>query len=320
MRPHCRSTCAIPACTSRTDHQPRRAGVLAAVPAVVGWRRQASLDLATAWRKHRRLAARRLGFPARHEVVEGVPPRPCARDALHRTHRGWRMALRAVTSGRRTAADARARAAAGIREIAGARSAPGRAMPFPRRTTAAPATKERRCRCWASARCSLSPDRDPLAPHAERPRTRVESALARAIAACCAICRRRCSPRPPRIAAATPAERAALGYLHGNCGHCHNDEGPLAVLGDDAGAACRAPQDRQPTPCCVPSSTCRASFAGARCAARESPPRSSRRRASSRCACVRASRPSRCRRSAPRQSTPRPWRCSRAGSKVLPNQ
>ncbi len=25
-------------------------------------------------------------------------------------------------------------------------------------------------------------------------------------------------------------ERAALGYLHGNCGNCHNQEGPLAVL------------------------------------------------------------------------------------------
>jgi len=35
---------------------------------------------------------------------------------------------------------------------------------------------------------------------------------------------------PPRIAAANATERAALGYLHGNCGHCHNDEGPLAVL------------------------------------------------------------------------------------------
>jgi hypothetical protein len=28
--------------------------------------------------------------------------------------------------------------------------------------------------------------------------------------------------RPPRIPAATPLERAALGYLHGNCAHCHN--------------------------------------------------------------------------------------------------
>jgi len=28
-------------------------------------------------------------------------------------------------------------------------------------------------------------------------------------------------------------ERAALGYLHGNCGHCHNGAGPLARLGLD---------------------------------------------------------------------------------------
>lgn len=27
---------------------------------------------------------------------------------------------------------------------------------------------------------------------------------------------------PPRIAAVTPVERAALGYLHANCAHCHN--------------------------------------------------------------------------------------------------
>jgi hypothetical protein len=44
---------------------------------------------------------------------------------------------------------------------------------------------------------------------------------------------------PPQIAAATPAARAALGYLHGNCGHCHNDEALPAldlVLEQDAAA------------------------------------------------------------------------------------
>jgi hypothetical protein len=67
----------------------------------------------------------------------------------------------------------------------------------------------------------LSPDRDPLAPHADAhnaldlrelkrrglvtglPETQLKF--------------------PPRIAAASPLERAALGYLHGNCGHCHGD-------------------------------------------------------------------------------------------------
>jgi hypothetical protein len=76
----------------------------------------------------------------------------------------------------------------------------------------------------------LSPDRDPNAVHAEPvpapgvdlnylvknkllkgfPRARLE--------------------KPPRIAAATPTERAALGYLHANCGHCHNEEGSLKML------------------------------------------------------------------------------------------
>jgi hypothetical protein len=36
---------------------------------------------------------------------------------------------------------------------------------------------------------------------------------------------------PPRIDARSDAERAALGWLHGNCGGCHNAVGPLARLG-----------------------------------------------------------------------------------------
>ncbi len=35
---------------------------------------------------------------------------------------------------------------------------------------------------------------------------------------------------PPRIAAASPSERAALGYLHANCAHCHHpNEGRVPV-------------------------------------------------------------------------------------------
>jgi hypothetical protein len=36
---------------------------------------------------------------------------------------------------------------------------------------------------------------------------------------------------PPRIDGSSPTERAALGYLHGNCGHCHNQQGPLSNVG-----------------------------------------------------------------------------------------
>jgi hypothetical protein len=36
---------------------------------------------------------------------------------------------------------------------------------------------------------------------------------------------------PPRIAAGSPAARAALGYLSTNCGSCHNRESSIASLG-----------------------------------------------------------------------------------------
>jgi hypothetical protein len=69
----------------------------------------------------------------------------------------------------------------------------------------------------------LSPDRDPLAPGG-RPRQAGEADLRdlvargwlRGLAAALL-------DRPPSIPAATPVERAALGYLHANCGHCHNN-------------------------------------------------------------------------------------------------
>ena len=76
----------------------------------------------------------------------------------------------------------------------------------------------------------LSPDRDPLAPHADPPRADhvdLRSLAARGIL--------RGLPAellsaPPRIEAPTPTARAALGYLHGNCGHCHNAGGALTGL------------------------------------------------------------------------------------------
>jgi hypothetical protein len=76
----------------------------------------------------------------------------------------------------------------------------------------------------------LSSDRDPLAPHA-RPllegekdlRTLVAAGVVRGLPA-------ELVAQPPRIAAATPTGRAALGYLHANCGGCHNEGGPLAPL------------------------------------------------------------------------------------------
>jgi hypothetical protein len=65
----------------------------------------------------------------------------------------------------------------------------------------------------------LSADRDPLAPHADASPSPDLAALTRR-----GLLRnlpRELLDTPPRIAAASPVERAALGYLHGNCGHCH---------------------------------------------------------------------------------------------------
>jgi hypothetical protein len=76
----------------------------------------------------------------------------------------------------------------------------------------------------------LSPDRDPLAPHAE-PRRRGDADLA--VLASRGIVRNLPRPLlddPPRIVAASGVGRAALGYLHGNCGHCHNATGAVAGI------------------------------------------------------------------------------------------
>ena len=77
----------------------------------------------------------------------------------------------------------------------------------------------------------LSPDRDPSAPHSE-PRSGqdvdlrylVEKGLLVGIP-------ETVRGTAPRIAAGSEIERAALGYLHGNCGHCHNGQGSLKNVG-----------------------------------------------------------------------------------------
>jgi len=65
----------------------------------------------------------------------------------------------------------------------------------------------------------LSADRDPLAPHADaRSEIDLDGLVVRGLIRNLAPAGTR-----PRIAASSPIERASLGYLHGNCGHCHND-------------------------------------------------------------------------------------------------
>jgi hypothetical protein len=67
----------------------------------------------------------------------------------------------------------------------------------------------------------LSPDRDPLAPHVATGAGDVDLEVLGARGLLRALPEAMRS-QPPRIAARSARERAALGYLHGNCGHCHN--------------------------------------------------------------------------------------------------
>lgn len=69
----------------------------------------------------------------------------------------------------------------------------------------------------------LSPDRDPLAPHAESAKPGAADLRALVARGLVRNLPQKLIDNPPRIAAASAVERAALGYMHGNCAHCHNE-------------------------------------------------------------------------------------------------
>ena len=145
---------------------------------------------------------------------------------IERTAGGWRYATYAWTEDERDAPLAPERGIPYSVEIRdGVRHA------IPSRTDCRACHEASPVRVLGVGALQLSPDRDPLAPHAEAPspdavdlRGLVARGLLRNLPA-------RYLTTPPRIAARTPTERAALGYLHGNCSACHSDAGELANLG-----------------------------------------------------------------------------------------
>ena len=77
----------------------------------------------------------------------------------------------------------------------------------------------------------LSPERDPGALHADpSPASEIdlEALIERGLLVGFP---KSLLEAPLRIDGSSPTERAALGYLHGNCGHCHNQQGPLSNVG-----------------------------------------------------------------------------------------
>ncbi|MCW5808411.1 MAG: hypothetical protein KIT31_39035 [Deltaproteobacteria bacterium] len=79
------------------------------------------------------------------------------------------------------------------------------------------------------AALQLSIDRDPDAPHAERP---APGSLDLASLLATGELAGYTGSIAPRIEG-SPVERAALGYLHANCGGCHRADGPVAAVGLD---------------------------------------------------------------------------------------
>jgi hypothetical protein len=109
--------------------------------------------------------------------------------------------------------------------------APGRSHTIPSLSDCKACHQGGRSEVLGFSALQLSPDRDPGALHADPPpaagvdlRFLVERGLLVGLP-------KSLQETPPRIAAASGTERAALGYLHGNCGHCHNEQGSLKNLG-----------------------------------------------------------------------------------------
>ena len=77
----------------------------------------------------------------------------------------------------------------------------------------------------------LSPLRDPNAPHTEPFTPEMVNLDTLARRKLLAHFPARLLAHPPEIAGRSPRERAALGYLSGNCGGCHNTTDPLSSVG-----------------------------------------------------------------------------------------
>jgi hypothetical protein len=107
----------------------------------------------------------------------------------------------------------------------------GRSHAIPSVTDCKVCHESRRTPILGFSLLQLSPDRDPAAPHAEQQpapgvdlpylvRAGVLVGLPDALL-----------ESPPHVAGRTPTERAVLGYMHGNCGHCHAEDAKLENVG-----------------------------------------------------------------------------------------
>ena len=210
---------------------PRHLAFCAAIPALDRRRSEAALDFAAARQRDRRLRSGALGLSGRRRGSGRS-----SRSAVARVRRAsssvqpdgqWLYAAYAWSADGSEATLAPEAGRRGTYAFGGGRCAhdPGRRrlQGVPRGAAAA--------RSSASARCSSRPTAIPM-----------RCTLAGAGARCRPALPGRAGPASPDLpaslltsrrgsTAASPTERAALGYLHGNCGHCHDPQRPLQNVG-----------------------------------------------------------------------------------------
>ena len=145
---------------------------------------------------------------------------------LERTRAGWIYAAYAWGEDEQDARLADARGAPTTQEVA-----PGRTHAIPSVTDCKSCHQNGRAEVLGFSALQLSPDRDPLAPHREPLEPGMPTLETLVAHGALRGLPRQLLSTPPRIAAATPRGRAAMGYLHANCGICHDSAGPLASLG-----------------------------------------------------------------------------------------
>lgn len=157
------------------------------------------------------------------EFAHGVP---IETRLLERLEDGsWRYAVYAWED---SGLDAVLAPEAGIPALPAA-TAPGGRYPVPSRIDCRACHEGAAVPVLGVSALQLSPDRDPGALHTEPfPDERavdLDDLLARGLVTGLPAS---IAAAPPRIEARSPIARSALGYLHANCGHCHNDRGPLS--------------------------------------------------------------------------------------------
>lgn len=149
---------------------------------------------------------------------------PAETRMIERTREGWRYASYAW----RPDGSATLAPALGIRNSVEIRDGVRHAIPS--RTDCTACHEAGPSRLLGFSTLQLSTDRDPLAPHAEplpehglTLSALVDRGLLRNLPAHLAT-------TAPRVDAPTAVSRAALGYLHANCGMCHTGAGEMASL------------------------------------------------------------------------------------------